>query len=196
MIVAFDIDLTVVDSLSPWFVWIEENLGVTKEEIEFDGNYDLVPQIIKAVQKKNLYSKTYGFLDPMLYWKQDNLYDNLTANDDALRFYNYLKVNGHEVVFVSLCEPEHIKSKIDFVNRSFPNNDGFISTKHKHYVRYDVLFDDRELHIIDGMQHNPNARHILYNRHGVEYNRQIKTQGLEIISNFSEMFDKKVFSHD
>jgi 5'(3')-deoxyribonucleotidase len=155
-IVAVDVDLTFVDSLTPWLAWFTEQTGETiKNE---DGAYDLVPEMKAIIARKGL------DFDPFAFWLKKDLYDDLRPLKDAVDVLNETRAAGAKIIFVSLCEPEHLRSKDAFIRRFMRKNyDGFISTGEKHFVGYDVLIDDREKHHELGMLHRPNSTHLLFN---------------------------------
>lgn len=152
-IFAVDVDLTVVDSLTPWLEWFYAETGRFVENRE--GAYDLVPEMRAIIAEEGL------TLDPFSYWLKHDLYDSLAPLEGCERVLKGLHDAGHKILFVSLCEPEHIRSKRRFLNNFFPYNVGFIDTAEKHFVKYDVLIDDKEDHIKKGLQHNGASGHIL-----------------------------------
>lgn len=127
-ILAIDVDLTVVDTVSPWKIWYTNLTGHDIGEITSDSN--------------DLETLMKNHNDPLQFWRKPDLYDNLTALDDALKYIPMLKELGLEIIFVSACIPEHEQSKRFFLQRNFPFMDGFISTGDKSYVRCDYFVDD------------------------------------------------------
>jgi 5'(3')-deoxyribonucleotidase len=153
-VIAIDVDLTVVDTLTPWLDWFKSKTG--RNILNEDHTYDLVPemrQIIKEVQ--------VAPFDPMDFWKKPDLYDDLAPAEGCVEAIKELSKN-YEIVFVSSCVSEHINSKISFLQRNFGHHVKFISTFHKEFVAYDYLIDDRLHHILVGQEVRSEAFHILY----------------------------------
>jgi 5'(3')-deoxyribonucleotidase len=73
-----------------------------------------------------------------------------------------MKERGWEIVFVSTCVADHRNSKINFLARHFPFMDGFIDTRDKHFIAYDLLIDDKIDHHKKGLEYRPKAKHLLY----------------------------------
>lgn len=136
-VVAVDVDLTLVDSLTPWV----EDLGFDISFLptaEPDEALDLVP-----------WFRSKGVVDPLSWWHKPDLYDNLQPDDKMLMFLSELtpairRATGKqvEIVVVSSCFPEHEASKRKFIRKYLPSSSGFISTSSKHFVDYDLIIDD------------------------------------------------------
>jgi 5'(3')-deoxyribonucleotidase len=129
-IIAVDVDLTVVDSLSSWVEWYHTLTGHNIEE--------------------DLKTKTYGIEElmhrhstPMDFWRKPDLYDNLQPIEDCVDVLTYLS-GEYDIIFVSKCEPEHQRSKEYFIKRNFPFSKGFISTGDKEFIKADIFIDDYE----------------------------------------------------
>jgi 5'(3')-deoxyribonucleotidase len=153
-VIAVDVDLTVVDTLTPWMNWFYARTGEhIKNE---DGAYDLVPEMNEIIQRKGL------SFDPFDFWRIGDLYDELVPIPFSMLALASLSQAGHAILFVSSCVPEHTASKQAFLNKWFPYHNGFIATKDKHFVDYDVLVDDRIEHILHGQAYRPDAKHFLY----------------------------------
>ena len=155
-VIGVDVDLTVVDTFTPWMTWFEEQSGGIKVKNE-DGVYDLVPEmkeILKSIGKEDV--------NPFAFWCQEDLYDDLMPLSWAVTALWSLKNRGHRVVFVSSCVPEHTASKIRFLDKWFGWRSGFIATHEKEFVNYDVLIDDKLAHLHLGHRERPTARHILF----------------------------------
>jgi len=127
-IIGVDVDLTVVDSDTPWLEWYKKLTGHELGEITAENN-DL----------ENLMHKHD---DPHEFWRKPDLYDDLDAFDDARYFLKMLHDEGYRIVFISACFPEHEKSKKHFLKRNFDFEFGFISTTDKQYLRLDYFIDD------------------------------------------------------
>lgn len=147
--VLVDVDLTLVDSLSPWVKWFnEENLAASKH---CDGHGPAPFQPIT----KECYMKHAGDLailmrerahpawstrrvfvagqwmnsptgrDPMDFWRNPDLYSSMEPLPGAVEFLTNLKASllkrykRVEMVAVTKCEPEHERSKRKFVYERF-----------------------------------------------------------------------------
>lgn len=141
-VLAIDVDLTLVDSLSTWF----RAVSSPKSEIKItevptpqpDQVVDLAPWLEER-----------GVVDPLRYWMGSDIYDHTPVNGSFIQFYNDLcqaleDVTGKrvETIVVSSCFPEHENSKRDLVKRTFDANTPFISTSAKHMVDFDLIIDD------------------------------------------------------
>lgn len=127
MIIGVDVDLTVVDTLTEWLNWYEQETG--HEIKSFEG------------LSWNIDRLMVNHKDPMSFWKQVDLYDGLKPLKNSVEVLEKLSQN-HQVVFVSQCEPEHEFSKRKFLDKYFPFSSGFVSTGDKHFVRCDIFIDD------------------------------------------------------
>lgn len=126
-IIAVDVDLTVVDTLTSWLGWYKKltghdiNIG---EEVEY-----------------NIETLMHKHSNPLAFWKLSNLYDNEPVIPEAKNVLDKLN-DKYDIIFVSSCFPEHYESKQFFIQRNFPYNKGFISTSNKGYIKCDVVIDD------------------------------------------------------
>ena len=132
-----DVDLTVVDSGTPWRDWLNEATGAQLDPYTDTGeiNYDL------SVYWGD-YLKGSG-IDPYDYWRSETLYDNSEPLEGAVECLRGFSEAGWGVVFVSALKGNHHKSKYHFLKRNFPFMAGFIGTREKQFVRGDILIDDR-----------------------------------------------------
>lgn len=175
-----DIDLTIVDSLSPWVDWF--NVSNAKAAADNMGCHDY-PSTFQPITKE-CYMSHAGDLailmrerahpawltrrvfvagqwmdsptgrDPMDWWRNPDLYAKMTPLPGAVEFLTNLKAalkekfEDVELVAVSKCEPEHERSKRQFINHHFPNMfAGFISTDEKHMLAGDCLIDDNPKYV-------------------------------------------------
>lgn len=170
MLIAVDVDLTVVDTLTPWMHWLEE---FTDEKVKNEsGAYNLEPEIREILLRAGR-----DDVDPLEYWKNPCLYDYREPIPGAVE--NLKKFYQEDIVFVSSCFPEHTASKIRFLEKHFPFAAGFIATHDKHFVGYDVLIDDKLEHMRLGLQHRNRANHILFTgvrADGTDYQRMAFTK--------------------
>lgn len=127
-IIAIDVDLTVVDSVSPWKQWYTNLTGHDLGEITSDSN--------------DLETLMKNHNDPLQFWRKPDLYDSMEPIKEAVLYIGLLKDLGFTIIFVSACMPEHEQSKRFFLQRNFPYMDGFISTGDKSFIRCDYFVDD------------------------------------------------------
>lgn len=128
LIIGVDVDLTVVESVDPWRAWYEKLTGHDLGEIT-DVNNDLQ-------------SLMHKHSDPLAFWKQKDLYDDMEAFQHAINTLSLMHEKGAIIIFVSSCFPEHESSKRMFLQRNFPFMEGFISTSDKQFVKMDYFIDD------------------------------------------------------
>jgi len=127
-IIAIDVDLTVVDTVTPWKEWYTKLTGHDLGEITSENN--------------DLETLMKNHTDPLKFWRNPELYDEMTAYPEAIEFIGKIHDLGIDVVFVSACMSEHEDSKRFFLRRNFPYMKGFISTGDKLFVRCDYFVDD------------------------------------------------------
>lgn len=176
--VLVDVDLTLVDSLSPWVQWFnEDNLSLSKH---YDGHGpapfqpitkecymahagDLAILMRERAHPAWLYREVQLGLhkqrvpsgnDPMDWWRRPDLYAKMNPLPGAYEFLVNLKkilledFDNVEFIAVSKCEPEHERSKRQFVYDKFPGIfNGFVSTDEKHLLAGDVLIDDNPKYV-------------------------------------------------
>lgn len=176
--VLLDVDLTLVDSLSPWVQWFnEENIAasehcngrgpapfqpITKEcYMAHAGDLAILMRerahpawLTRRVYMAGQWMNSPTGRDPMDWWRQPDLYSKMKPLEGAHQFLNNIKAllltifDNVEIVAVTKCEPEHERSKRQFVYDSFPGLiDGFVSTDEKHMVAGDVLIDDNPKYV-------------------------------------------------
>lgn len=127
-IIGIDVDLTVVDTVTPWKQWYTKLTGHDLGELSSENN--------------DLETRMKDHNDPMKFWRKPDLYDDLNPYKSAQKYINKIQELGLDVVFISACQPEHEDSKRMFLRRHFNFDHGFISTGDKHYVRCDYFVDD------------------------------------------------------
>lgn len=175
-LIACDVDLTVVDTLTPWLKWFESIVGLPVNNE--DHEYDLVPEMRQLIHKAGV-----PYFDPMKYWHNPNLYDNLEPLNGSVMVLEALSKTS-DIVFVSSCVPEHMESKLNFLKRNFYFMKGFLSTHDKHFVDYDLLIDDKIEHILKGYEYRPYADHLLFT--GVRADGQPEDhRSLDILSSWN-----------
>lgn len=127
-IIAVDVDLTVVDSVTPWVNWYQKLTG-----------HDIIDEINNT--EWNVDKLMHFHNSPMDFWKQPDLYDNLEPIPEAKIALDELS-KSRDIIFVSSCYPEHIKSKEFFLRRNFPYHKAFIDAHFKGFTRCDYMIDD------------------------------------------------------
>lgn len=140
-VLAVDVDLTLVNSLSSWLESIPPEFG------SFGARNLPAPQPDEAMDLVP-WMQSLGVNDPLSYWKRDDLYDDMKPIPSFMTFYLDLVSNLKfhtgkkvETIIVSSCFPEHESSKRRFVKRVF-GDAPFISTSAKHMVDFDLIIDD------------------------------------------------------
>lgn len=134
-IVCVDIDMTVVDLGGAWLNWLNNMTGknLTMEDCNYE--YNLGRYFEDDLKKLRL--------RPCDLFRSNTLYDCLKPIEGSVEALKWLKDRGYEIVFVSHVKGSHSKSKHNFLRRYFPFMDGYVVTKEKHYVKHDILIDDR-----------------------------------------------------
>ena len=179
-----DVDLTMVDSLTPWVNWFnEENETAAKlprvngesftwspfkpitRQCYIDHAGDLAILMRERAHPRWLHRRVFllgqwmegsSGKDPMDYWRRPDLYASMTPLVGSRQFLDNLKnllvdnfgFQDVEYVAVSKCEPEHERSKRQFVSKHYGDLfSGFISTDEKHLVAIDSLLDDNPKYV-------------------------------------------------
>lgn len=177
--VLVDVDLTLVDSLSPWVQWFnEENIAaaatatgehkahqfqpITKQcYMQHAGDLAILMRerahpawLYRDVQLGLHKQRVPSGNDPMDWWRRPDLYAKMNPLPGAFEFLVNLKqilledFDNVEFVAVSKCEPEHERSKRQFVYDKFPGVfNGFVSTDEKHLLAGDLLIDDNPKYV-------------------------------------------------
>lgn len=174
--IAIDMDLTIVDSLTPWLKWIKQTQGREFPIGAFAGipgySGNRIPDWLSSYDNMGDYFRDhYKGSAPEYdvnvfngFWEQPFLYQNLSPIEGAVQGIKRLS-QGYDIVFVTHCHPEHFESKKMFLKSYFKGMDyGFIDTKDKMYVGYDVLIDDNIGVIRKGMARNPRKAHVMFNQ--------------------------------
>jgi 5'(3')-deoxyribonucleotidase len=134
---AVDVDLTVVDSASYWYDWLEyrTKAGLAKEEVY--RNYDL------SIPYTSIWLANGLQGSPMDFWRGEHTYDDMTPLEGSVEALKTIKDAGYDIVFVSALKGHHHRSKYNFLEKHFPFMDGFLGTQEKKYVKADIIIDDR-----------------------------------------------------
>lgn len=170
--IAFDVDLTLVDSLKPWVDWFNNAIAFRNlKQKQKEKNYGMTLPLFRAwptpiteecylayqgdlaVLMRERGADVYGF-NPMEWWRNPDLYDDMKPVSKALEFMVALRerlerhFHNVEYVAVSKCEPEHERSKWGFIRREFTDQfSGFVSTDDKHLLAVDCLIDDNPKYV-------------------------------------------------
>lgn len=162
--IAFDVDLTLVDSLKPWVDWF--NRDNTDKSAFCDGHgprpfqpiseecYLAYQGDLAILMRERAHRAWSSYHDPMEWWRNPDLYDDMKPVSKALEFMVALRerlerhFHNVEYVAVSKCEPEHERSKWGFIRREFTDQfSGFVSTDDKHLLAVDCLIDDNPKYV-------------------------------------------------
>lgn len=134
-IACIDVDMTVVDIGITWLDWLNNMTGknLTLEDCQYDYNLGrFFEDDLKTLRMR-----------PCDYFRSNTLYDTLKPIKGSVEALQWLKQKGWDIVFVTHVKGGHSKSKHNFLRRYFPFMDGYVVTKEKHYVKHDMLIDDR-----------------------------------------------------
>ena len=130
-----DVDLTVVDIGESWLNWLNHMSGLSLTMEDCIPNYGFGDYFTDALKNVSM--------SPYDYFRQEGLYDTLEPIKGSVEALRRLKEHGWDIVFVSHIKGNHHKSKYNFLKRYFPFMEGFLATQEKHYVKHDMLIDDR-----------------------------------------------------
>ncbi|ACV50041.1 conserved hypothetical protein [Delftia phage PhiW-14] len=164
--IAIDVDLTVVDSLTPWIEWLnsEAHKAGIQERFQLKSGpcFDVGHEMIEWAKQHHLPISMYK------YWQQPSLYDSMVPLDPMLpSLIHKWWMSDKDIVFVSHCFPEHTASKRRMLERLFGGTEhAFIAADSnvKCFVDYDVLIDDSNVSIKHGLSRRPESVHILMNQ--------------------------------
>lgn len=156
MIIAVDMDLTLVRSDIAWFKWLDEVVGgngwsqilCRYTELELTGGCkELLPYDPAPLYDGKFEGTLVSTFD---FWENNHLYASLSPIIGAVEALEELKVRGHTIRIVSKTMKGHYSSKVKFIKRWFPfiklngkSGDAFVATHEKFAVQMDVLIDDR-----------------------------------------------------
>lgn len=139
-----DVDLTAVDSVTPWLAWLNAKTGqnFTPEQLGYEYN---LGKVFKP------FWPSYCTEQPLDWWRYEGIYDMLQPYEGAVDALREIS-QTHQIVFVSHCKGRHMKSKVSFLKKHFPFMSGFLATKQKQFVasmdpRRDIVIDDRHEHL-------------------------------------------------
>lgn len=145
--VIVDVDLTFVDSGSPWMKWLELVYGVAPDWTKGPGNGQVHYNLSKYFPEPKVHQ-----IDAYEFWEDPYLYDKLVPMVGAVEALEEIKRAGHPIRFVSFCKNGHFSSKARMLKRYTSHfldlekgstGDGFYATKVKSGVAGGVIIDDR-----------------------------------------------------
>ncbi|WNT48166.1 hypothetical protein SPLA5a_PHROGS00083 [Salmonella phage SPLA5a] len=146
--IGIDVDLTFVDSGTPWLQWMEQVYGV-----KADYNLpDINPQGMDYYNLSKYFPPAkVNQLPPYEFWEDPYLYDKLRPRAGAVDAVAAWAAAGHFNHFVSYCKKGHFSSKVRFLKRETEeffsiepgSGHGFYATKNKAGIKIDVIIDDR-----------------------------------------------------
>ena len=129
--IVVDVDLTIVDTLTPWVTWWEEQTGQSFPWDKIGPELSFNEALGVHMSRDN----------SMIYWNQSDLYDDLMPLDGSVKVLELLS-HAYEIYFVSHCQKGHYDSKLRFLNKYFPFHSGLINTQNKYAIEADIYFDD------------------------------------------------------
>lgn len=144
-ILAVDVDQVLLDIVEPWIDWYETITGDVAKLTRTTKVQDFMPEI----------------KDPLIFFKNPNLYDELKPYPEAISALKNLS-KYYDIVFVSHCFPEHEISKRYFLKRYFDFEYRFISTGDKEAVKMDIFIDDSIDMLNKVKEYQPNVYCIQY----------------------------------
>jgi hypothetical protein len=142
-----DVDLTFVDSGTPWMDWLVNVNGCNPDFSKSPENGQIHYNLGKYFPAPGEYG-----VCPFEFWEDPYLYDKLRPMFGAVSALESLKKEGHPIRFVSHCKTGHFSSKARFLKRECGHfldlekgttGDGFYATKVKSGVSGRVIIDDR-----------------------------------------------------
>lgn len=148
MLIGIDVDLTLVDSGTAWWEWLERLYGPANKTIAKPSNGTMYYDLSKYWPD----SPKENIIGPFDFWSDPFLYDFLKPEEGAIEVMKDLVGRGHKLAFISVCKKGHLASKSRFLKRwtsDFMDLDdhsqghGFYATHFKGNVAVDVIIDDR-----------------------------------------------------
>lgn len=172
MRIGIDVDLTVVDTLTPWLNWFKQKTG---KELSIDNisGYSLDPVMQPFMPS--------GIL-PSDYWEQEDLYNHLEPLPEAIKFVNKALEMGHEVVFITLSTSGHHGSKEAFLRKYFGSCSGVIHTKLKYMIDVDAFIDDNVSVAKEMTKYKPSVKTYLHKTLLNQNNKEMRPMTWEEIS--------------
>lgn len=134
-ILVCDVDGVVVDLSQKWYEWLRT----------ISTKYAEHPSFEEVVKHYDFYVPFKGLTTEQAarhFWKMEHIYDHVSPLEGSVEALQAFKRAGWDIVFASHVEGSHSLSKYNFLKRNFPM-DGFMATREKHFLRADVVIDDR-----------------------------------------------------
>lgn len=142
-----DVDLTFVDSGTPWMQWCVDIYGCEPDMSKGPDNGQMHYNLSKYFPEPKVHQiPAYDF------WEDPYLYDKISPLPNAVAVLEELKRRGHPIRFTSHCKNGHFSSKVRMLKRYTSHfldlekgstGDGFYATKVKSGVAGGVVIDDR-----------------------------------------------------
>lgn len=142
MNIGVDFDLTVVDCIFQQGGWIDHLNTISYHYI----SKDQFSKMEEIEYDLGTYYKDLPEAESFSFWKDVSLYQKLKPYEDAVTVINKLAEQGHNIVFLSHCQQNHFKSKVQAAKEWFriPKSQFcFMATKEKHFANVDLMVDDR-----------------------------------------------------
>lgn len=173
-----DVDLTVVDAVTPWIDYMNNLTGASFEINEGQSYpYNLTEIFKHYLQSEEDISMLFD------YWKQKDIYDNLAPYEGAVEALGTLNKRGYDIVFASVVKGDHSKSKYYFLKKHFPFMAGCMFTREKGYIKADVVFDDRNEYL---KQFGVPTKRIRFN---TQFTQTVDCPVLASIDGWGEVYD-------
>lgn len=148
--IIIDVDLTFVDSGTPWLHWMEQvykvppNAEMIQKDLDEKGHLDYNLSVYFPSPLKSQ-------IPPYEFWEDPHLYDKMEPMPGAVLAIRRLWSAGHPIRLVSFCKKGHFSSKVRFLKHYLPfldldkgtDGSGFYATKVKSGVSGGVIIDDR-----------------------------------------------------
>jgi 5'(3')-deoxyribonucleotidase len=186
--IAVDIDLVCTEDLGNR--WWDYLVMLWKDHLTDDNYYQFVKDYENGCAEYNLtkYFNLPDYADPMLFWKQDNLYDEEPLAEGCYEVVKNLWQAGFEIYFISVTEPAHMQSKKDYLARSFDfmDNINFVATDAKDCMDGCFAIVDDRLDNLNGFENNDTLR-ILFD---TPYKQDVEsTQDYKLAKNWQDVED-------
>lgn len=142
--VMIDVDLTLVDTLSPWLRWFKARTGV-----------ELAPNSYNVEQqmREHMFNE-----DPMDYWREKDIYKDLMPYPLSTYTVRTLVEEGFKVVFVTWSPfTNQIASKEEWLDKHYGNDIPVIHTHHKELICADIMIDDNTGMLTKFLDHDCNS---------------------------------------
>ena len=186
--IAIDTDLVCTRDLGiNWYEYLVFNYGYYLS----DEGYERFCKDVENNQVDYNIAKYFDLpshIDPMEFWKQDDLYDNETLPEGCYNVVKHLWQAGFEIYFVSVTVPEHMRSKKDFLVRNFDflDNINFVATDAKHCMDGCFAFIDDRMENINSIE-DENTLRILFD---TPYKQDVEsTQGYKLAKSWQDVED-------